>query len=109
MLPCRPSLGLFGGAQITALDDAINNLQLLLLQQQDADATDIGNLWQLIGAANLDSWESGDRQAIIAALLLYLPDLVIGSAALAADFTTTWYDDLAPDDGSPPRCQVILS
>lgn len=80
---------------MTALDNEVEALQGLLQRLQTAVAADVENLWRII-TAQLAGWEAADRQAVIAALRDYLPDMVAGHAAVVADYTTVWYDALAP-------------
>lgn len=94
---------------MTALDTAVETLQALLAQLQDTAAADVANLWQ-IAAPNLTGWDTSDRQAIIAALREYLPDLLAGHVAVVADTTAVWYDALAPAEdftATPPSGDVV--
>ncbi|SBS78210.1 hypothetical protein MHPYR_520047 [uncultured Mycobacterium sp.] len=82
---------------MTALDNAVDALQALLQRVEDASALDVENLWHIV-TAQLTGWDPADRQAVIAALGEYLPDMLAGHAAVVADYTTVWYDALAPDE-----------
>ncbi|SBS79292.1 putative Gp5 [uncultured Mycobacterium sp.] len=82
---------------MTALDDAVEELQVVVQHLQDIAATDVDNLWRIL-SAQLTGWDPADRQALIAALVEHLPGVVAGHAAAVADYTTVWYDQLAPDE-----------
>jgi hypothetical protein len=83
---------------MTALDKAVEVLQDYLEQVQNLAALDVSNLWQLVGAADLGGWSAAEKQALIAALRQYLPDVVTGHAAVAANVTSIWYEALAPGE-----------
>lgn len=82
-------------AEVTALDDAVADLQAIVDRVGAAAAADIDNLWRLI-AAGLEGWDPADWAAAIAMLRLHLPDLFGGYAYNLANLTVAWYTELAP-------------
>ncbi len=82
---------------MTALDNAIRELEAALEQVQAIAADDVLHLWQIL-ATDLGDGEPVDPQAIIAALQEHLPGVVTGWAGIVADDTATWYRELAPEE-----------
>lgn len=82
---------------MTALDNAVDGLQVVLRRLQDAAAADVDNLWAIV-TNTLSGWEPADRVAVIAALRELLPDLLAGHLAGVADLAVVFYDGLAPGE-----------